>query len=123
MTEIQKKDVLIVEDDEVSIIYLTEILATEDKTFDIAKTGEEAIDAIKNTTKYKLVLMDIGLPGMYAYETTLQIKKIDPDIRIVAQTACAFRDDWKKCIEAGCDDCFTKPLLKVKVMEIIHKYL
>mgnify|MGYP006295184543 CR=1 FL=1 len=118
------KDVLIVEDDEVSIIYLTEILNNEGKTYEIAETGEDAIELIqKDHTNFKVVLMDIGLPGINGYDTTIKIKSIQPDIKIVAQTAYAFSGDREKCMEAGCDDYLTKPLLKSKVMSIIKKYL
>ncbi len=118
------KDVLIVEDDEVSIIYLTEILSNEGKTYEIAETGEDAIQIFKkNHTNFKLVLMDIGLPGMNGYDTTIKIKSLQPDIKIVAQTAYAFSGDREKCMEAGCDDYFTKPLLKSNVISIIKKYL
>jgi CheY-like chemotaxis protein len=117
------KDVLIVEDDEVSIIYLSEILTNEGKTYEVARSGEEAINLIKNNASFKLVLMDIGLPGISGYDTTFQIKQLSPEMIVVAQTAYAFRGDREKCIEAGCDDYLTKPLLKHKVLEIIQKYL
>ncbi len=118
------RDVLIVEDDEVSIIYLTEILKNEGKTYEIAETGEDAIELIENDhTSFKLVLMDIGLPGINGYDTTIKIKSLQPDIKIVAQTAYAFSGDRERCMEAGCDDYFTKPLQKSKVMAIIKNYL
>lgn len=117
------KDVLIVEDDEVSVIYLTELLSAEGKTYAIAKTGEEALDFLKNKGNCKLVLMDIGLPGISGYDTTVQIKKIYPDIKVVAQTAYAFTGDREKSMDAGCDDYLSKPLLKKQVLEILKKYL
>lgn len=118
------KDVLIVEDDEVSTIYLTEILKNEGKTYEIATSGEKAIELIEsNNRSFNLVLMDIGLPGINGYDTTVKIKKLKPGIKVVAQTAYAFSGDREKCLEAGCDDYFTKPLLKSKVLTIINEYL
>ena len=67
--------------------------------------------------------MDIKLPFMDGYEATIAIKNINPDIRIIAQTAYAITGDREKAIAAGCDDYVTKPLNPKKLRELVAGYL
>jgi PAS domain S-box-containing protein len=115
------KKILIVEDEDMNVQYLKTILAKTGVNIEVAYNGIEAIKKI-NTTEYNLVLMDIQLPEMDGYETTKQIKKIKPDLVIIAQTAHALSNDKLKCYEAGCDGYLSKPLKRRKLLELINSF-
>ncbi|MCD4760340.1 response regulator, partial [bacterium] len=70
-----------------------------------------------------LVLMDIQLPDISGYEVTKQLKIINKDIPVIAQTAFALEGDKEKSLEAGCDDYITKPIKAKKLLSLIDKYL
>jgi len=63
------------------------------------------------------------MPEMNGYEATFLIKKMKPDLPIIAQTAYAFSDDFQKSLEAGCDDYISKPIVKELLIEKLAVYL
>jgi CheY-like chemotaxis protein len=67
--------------------------------------------------------MDIRLPDLNGFEITKIIKQKKPNIPIIAQTAYAAETDRQKCLNAGCDDYISKPTDRIKLIDIIRKYL
>ncbi|MBI4971820.1 MAG: PAS domain S-box protein [Candidatus Omnitrophica bacterium] len=90
---------------------------------DIVENGEEAVNKFKNNS-YDLVLMDVQMPVMDGLTATQLIRgwerenktKLTP---IVALTAHAFKEDVQRCLDAGCDECLTKPVKKAKLFDMI----
>ncbi len=115
--------ILIVEDEEINMIYLRRILSLKDYKLFLANNGLEAIHLIEQGNHIDLILMDMKMPGMDGFETTRRIKEIAPDIRIAAITAYASDADRKECIEAGCDDYLSKPFQKNDLYQLIKKML
>ena len=67
--------------------------------------------------------MDLKLPHVDGFEATSIIKKIKPEIPIIAQTAFAMAGDMEKAIKAGCNDYITKPLDSAKLLQMVQSYL
>jgi CheY-like chemotaxis protein len=75
--------------------------------------------------------MDVQMPEMNGYEATRQIRAEEKRIQdsplkripIIAMTANVFREDVRKCLEAGMDDHIGKPLDFNKVLSLLDKYL
>lgn len=115
--------ILIAEDDDTSY----RLLLTSLKKFGVitlrAYNGEEAVDLVKKHQQISLILMDIKMPVMDGLEATKLIKKIRPELPIIAQSAYAFNEDIEKAREAGCDDHLSKPILSAKLHKILVKYL
>ncbi|MDD3893239.1 MAG: response regulator, partial [Bacteroidales bacterium] len=51
------------------------------------------------------------------------IKKINPKITIIVQTAYAMTNDNLRCIEAGCNDYISKPINSELLLEKLDPYL
>ncbi len=118
--EISQKIVLIVEDDESSYKYLNLLILRLGHITHWAKNGEQAIEFCKIHSDIDLVLMDINMPVMNGYESTKKIKKLLPDLPIIAQTAYAMGGDKDKILEVGCDDYISKPINKELLFEKIE---
>jgi PAS domain S-box-containing protein len=119
----KKKKVLIVEDDEMSEMLLSVLLGNYfDERF-YARTGIEAIEVSHNIPDIDLILMDIKMPGMDGYEATCQIRKFNPGVIIIAQTAHALAGDRERALEAGCNEYISKPYNKISLMKVINKTL
>ena len=117
------KNILIVEDDELSYEYLKEILKDTEANILHAKDGQTAIDFCKKDPNLDLVLMDIQLPGIDGNTATEKIREFNENIPIIAQTAYALEDEKKKILQAGCNDYVSKPLDEEKLYEKIHNFL
>ncbi len=117
--------ILIVEDEEINYQYIEFLLKNVNQKFHLlhAYDGNSALNAAKENSDIKLVLMDLKLPGKSGHEVTREIKKMKPDLPVIAQTAYASSDDRKKAMESGCDDFISKPFQKPEFLELINKYL
>jgi len=82
-----------------------------------------AVDFIKMNPETKLILMDMKLPFMNGEEATVEIRKFNMNISIIAQTAYAMLGDKEKALNAGCNDYITKPLESIKLLELVTRHL
>lgn len=121
--EIRSCTILVTEDDPVNLEYIRLALLREGHRVITASNGAEAIAALRRNQEISLVLMDIRLPGMDGYETTLEIRKWNSTIPVIAHTAYAFEGDREKALAAGCNDYLSKPVREKELLRCIHKYL
>ena len=122
ISPIKGLNIVIAEDDENSAIYLQTILQSEAGKIILTQKGHETVEACRNNPDIDLVLMDIQMPGMNGYEATLEIRKFNKNVVIIAQTAFALSGDMEKAIVAGCNDYLPKPVNKNELLALIHKY-
>jgi CheY-like chemotaxis protein len=59
---------------------------------------------------------------MSGYEATIQIRKFNKDVIIIAQTAFGLSGDREKAIKAGCNDYISKPINREDLKRLIRKY-
>ncbi len=119
----EKISILVVEDNYISYKLLEFSLSKTGVGIIHADNGQSAIDEVKKNPGIDLVLMDIQLPVLNGYDATIEIKKIRPELPVIAQTANAMDDDRLKCLNAGCSDYITKPIILEKLYAIINNYV
>lgn len=117
-----KKKILIIEDDPWNSEYLNELLSIVTDNLLMAETGKRAIEIVKEHA-VDLVLMDIRLPDISGYEAIKEIRKINPGLRIIAQTAYASIDEKTRAIQAGCIDYISKPIKQDELFEMLNTHL
>ncbi len=120
---LQNKKILIVEDDESSFLFLKVFFERSNAIIFRAEDGESAIQITQENPDLIIIFMDINLPGINGYGATTEIRKFNEKIPIIAQTAYAYSEDRKKCIDAGCTDYISKPIEIKLLQSIIKKYL
>ncbi len=119
--------ILVVEDNPGNI-FMTELLLKEmGCTYDIATTGEEALNKF-TPGAYDLILMDLQLPDMHGHDITAAIRQQEkqravPPIPIIAMTAYATREEELQCSRVGMDDFTTKPIDAQRLQELLHQWL
>ncbi len=120
---LQNKKILIVEDDEMNFIYLSQIFKIAQISIIRAKTGYEAIDIIKHDTEIDLILMDIQLPDISGIEVTEKIRQFNSYLPIIAQTATKSDNEKDSIVNAGCTDVLVKPFKMEELLSKIREYL
>jgi two-component system cell cycle response regulator DivK len=123
MSENIKPLILIVEDVESNYLYLNAVLTKLNATIEWVKNGLEAVNFAKENPNIDVILMDLQMPEMNGYDATREIKKIYPNMCIIAQTAFAMSDDRARALEAGCDDYLAKPIRSKDLLDTVNKYL
>ncbi len=116
------KVMLVVEDDEISLEFLKELFEPYKLKLLAAYNGRDAIDICKRESGIDLVLMDVQLPLMNGKESMLEIKKIRPQLPIIAQTAFAMSGDREKYLREGFDGYVAKPINVQELLAMIEKY-
>jgi len=117
------KTVLIVEDEVYNHAYIQELLSEKDIKMLHAWDGKMAVELVKTNPQISVVLMDIKMPVMDGNESMRLIKKIRPDLPVIAQTAYAHGRDSKNGIEAGFDSFLIKPVDRNLFLEVINSHL
>ena len=117
------KKILIAEDEYTNYLFLKALLKKTDAEIVWAKTGIEAVDAVTNQPDIDLTLMDIMMPGMDGKAAAVEIKKIRPQMVIIAQTAFALIGEREEILACGCDNYVSKPISGTLLLEMINGYL
>ena len=122
---LQGRKVLVVDDDARNIFALTSLLENHEVEVTSATNGRQAIEILKTTPGFDMVLMDIMMPEMDGYETMREIRK-DSAFRtlpILALTAKAMKGDREKCLEAGASDYISKPVNTDQLLSLMRVWL
>ena len=114
---------LIAEDEQSNFIYLKELLLETNINLIHASNGQEAIQLCQKNPNIDLILMDIKMPVLHGLDATKAIKKMRPDLPIIAQSAFAMETDIENATEAGCNDYISKPLKSEDLISLLEKYL
>lgn len=119
-----KAKILYVEDNEMSGDKFERRLIRKGFDCVLARDGQQAVD-FAHSELPDLILMDMILPVKNGWDATREIKEAEDTkhIPIIALTAHAMSGDRKKALEAGCDDCDTRPIELTRLLEKIHKLL
>lgn len=115
--------ILIVEDDDVSTLYLTLLLEQLDCNILKSRTGASAIELCRENPDIDLILMDIRMPGMNGYEATRAIREFNKSVTIIAQTGYALKVDKERAYEAGCNNFISKPIAGDELVAMVKDAL
>lgn len=122
--------ILIVEDDVRTVYSLTSVFEPRGAMTQIARNGQEALDALEAAAsdpdkRIDLVLMDVMMPVMNGLTAA---RKIKGDARwgklpIIMLTAKAMPDDQQKCLDAGANDYMAKPIDVDKLLSLVRVWM
>lgn len=116
--------ILVVDDNAVNAKLLKVVLEREGYDVSTASDAESALEFL-STSRPRLILMDVQMPGINGLELTQRLKA-DPvyeGIFIVAVTANAMKGDAEQARAAGCDDYITKPIDLESFLATVARYL
>ena len=104
----KKGSVLVVDDEEIMREVLETLLTAEGYRVDLAKTGEEGLEAYGRRA-FDVVLLDVSMPGIGGLRALEEFLKMDSEAVIVMITAYATFDTAIAAWERGAFGCIRKP--------------
>jgi PAS domain S-box-containing protein len=115
------KLVLIVEDNTTNQLVASKMLEKIGFEVDIASNGQEAVQ-MSQSKEYDIIFMDLQMPVMDGFEATIEIRKFDKEIPIVALSAAVMRKDKEETKEVGMNDHICKPINKEELYRVVADY-
>jgi CheY-like chemotaxis protein len=119
----ERKEVLVVEDNEKNMKLFRDVLgATGYPTLE-ATTGEDAVE-LARAHEPALVLMDVQLPGIDGVEALARLRQDErtSSIPVLALTAQAMSGDRERFLEAGFDGYLAKPVDVAELIRTVQKH-
>ncbi len=112
--------VLIVDDSRTSRRILKDIL--ESAGFKVAGEAINGKEGVAYYVKFKpdIVTMDITMPEMDGIEALRQIKRENPDAKVIMITAAGQKDKMMEAVKLGAAEFISKPFVEETVLEALR---
>ena len=128
----QRRVVLIAEDNAINELLAVKVVERAGHEALTARNGLDALEYMRRALQGAArmpdaILMDIFMPGLDGVEASQRIRALFADDEterayppIIALTAHAFAEDRQRYLEAGLDDCLTKPFVPPDLHRVLE---
>jgi CheY-like chemotaxis protein len=118
MTE--SRNALVVDDNPTNRLVASTLLRKLGWTVSEADSGEAALTQA-GAEAFRLVLLDISMPGLSGEDTCARLRQLrsDTPLHILAYTAHAFQEDIDRLLAAGFDAILVKPINRQRLEELV----
>jgi len=116
----KKGSILVCDDEEIMRDVLETILTGAGYKVDLAKTGEEAVEAYEQKN-YDVVLMDVSMPGVGGLTALEEIIKMDSEAVVLMITAYATFDTAISAWDKGAEGCIRKPFQNEQILALVAR--
>jgi DNA-binding response OmpR family regulator len=117
------RHVLVVDDDSSLASFLSMELEADRLTVDQIHDGAEALQALQAKRRYDLLVLDLNLPTLDGLSLLRQLRPSQPRLPVLVLTARARVEDRVHALQAGADDCLTKPFSLLEFMARVQALL
>jgi len=115
---------ILVVDDEPSVCFHTKtVLESHNYNVDIAGSGDEALERIKNGLTPHLIVLDLLMPGMDGLQTLENCKKIRPDQKVLMISPVNDTGKVVQAIKLGALDYVMKPFAAGQIEDAVRRAL
>lgn len=122
---VKNHQILVVEDDEITIHILNFLLSREKFEIRLAKDGNQALDIINGQSPTSAILLDVILPYMSGLDLIPKIRQSGQwrDVPIIVLTTDTTEQHVIQALDAGADDYVLKPFRTGELMARLRRLL
>ncbi len=115
------KNILLVDDDDVHLLWATEILEQEGYVTESAKSVSSAMDFLKNN-KYDLIITDLVMPGMSGIDFIKEVAEKYKGQKAIVMTGHADVDSFIESVyDIGAMEYIIKPVPRNDFVAMVNK--
>jgi DNA-binding NtrC family response regulator len=118
----ESKSILIVDDEKNIRLTLLRALEVLEVDIDTAENGEEALARLKGK-EFRLILLDLRMPGMGGMEVLRHVREIRPDILVIIITAHGTIESAIEAMKLGACDFLQKPFVPDEIRELVSRVM
>ncbi len=94
--------ILVVDDEDAILEIAEEVLTDNGYSVVLAGSGEKALEIYKESkNEIKLVIMDLGMPGIGGHKAMVELLKVDPKVRIIISSGYSADNQVEEALAAG----------------------
>ncbi|MFS2224436.1 two-component system sensor histidine kinase RcsC [Pantoea sp. B65] len=101
--------ILVVDDHPINRMLLSDQLGSLGFRVKTAQDGVDALNVISRS-EVDIVLSDVNMPNMDGYRLTQRLRQLGQTFPVIGVTANALAEEKQRCMEAGMDNCLSKPV-------------
>lgn len=114
-------NILVVDDHPINRRLLADQLTTLGYQVITANDGLDAL-AVLNANSVDIVLTDVNMPNMDGYRLTHRLRELNHNFPVIGVTANALAEGKQRCIDAGMDNCLSKPVTLDTLRQMLRYY-
>ncbi len=115
-----KARILIVDDEALALMTLSEILQLEGYEVTAVTSGEAAVRALRANT-FNLMILDLKMPGMSGLEVLPKALEQQPQLKVIILTAYASLDSAIMSIRYRVTDYLLKPISPPEIIQSVNR--
>lgn len=113
--------ILVVDDHPINRRLLADQLTTLGYRVITANDGLDAL-VVLSANNVDIVLTDVNMPNMDGYRLTQRLRQLNHNFPVIGVTANALAEGKQRCIEAGMDNCLSKPVTLDTLRQMLRYY-
>lgn len=113
--------ILVVDDHPINRRLLADQLTTLGYRVITANDGLDAL-AVLSANNVDIVLTDVNMPNMDGYRLTQRLRQLNHHFPVIGVTVNALAEGKQRCIEAGMDNCLSKPVTLDTLRQMLRYY-
>ena len=122
--DLKGKKILIVDDNKLNLKVTSKLLEPYNANLTLLENGLDAIDMVKESNVFDLILLDQMMPAIDGTTTLQKLKEIeDFNTPVVVLTADAIVGRKELYLGEGFDDYISKPIDRKELSRVLKKYL
>jgi CheY-like chemotaxis protein len=116
------KKVLVVDDDELVLVAISELLTPLGFSVTTCSNGPEALERVASN-RFDLVILDVIMPEMDGFEVCQKIRQIDSysETPVMMLTAKSGEEDRQRGLEVGANLYLPKPISPKRLIALVEE--